>query len=77
MDKAYIKAEGNIETNYINQAKIETGNNLVVKKSILHSDCVAEGDIICQNGSIIGGSNSAGRQIEVKNVAILLLQRQN
>lgn len=68
MDKAYIKAEGNIETNYINQAKIETGNNLVVKKSILHSDCVAEGDIICQNGSIIGGSNSAGRQIEVKNV---------
>ncbi|WP_194287274.1 DUF342 domain-containing protein [Gracilibacillus oryzae] len=68
MDKAVIQAAGDIKTSYINQASVEAGNDLIVSKSILHSQCVAQESILCENGSIIGGTSSAGKQIIVKNV---------
>nr|WP_235182564.1 FapA family protein [Gracilibacillus boraciitolerans] len=52
----------------MNQAQLSAGNDIKVKKSIMHSTCVAQGDIRCNNGNIIGGSSSAGRVIEVKEL---------
>ncbi|MFC4387424.1 DUF342 domain-containing protein [Gracilibacillus marinus] len=71
MDKAIIQADGDVIVNYINQASVEAGNNLIVTKSILHSQCVAEESILCENGSIIGGSCSAGHKIIVKHIGNL------
>ncbi|MFC4404554.1 DUF342 domain-containing protein [Gracilibacillus xinjiangensis] len=68
MDKAVIQADGDVRISYINQSSVESGNNLIVSKSILHSQCVAQESILCENGSIIGGTCSAGRQILVNTV---------
>ncbi len=53
---------------YINQAVVHADNDLKVKKSIMHSSCVAQRDILCQNGNIIGGNCSVGKTISVKNL---------
>ncbi len=71
MEKAVVIAGADIEVGYINQAEVTAGNNLKVKKSIMHSNCVAQHNIFCANGSIIGGSCSAGKMIEVKNLGNL------
>ncbi|MDX8046963.1 FapA family protein [Gracilibacillus sp. S3-1-1] len=68
MDNANVTAKGSIEVGYINQADVTAGQDLIVKKSIMHSNCFAQQSIYCTNGSIIGGSCSAGKVIEVKNV---------
>ncbi|SFM31839.1 hypothetical protein SAMN04487943_11347 [Gracilibacillus orientalis] len=71
MERAVVTAGANIEVGYINQAEVTAGNDLKVKKSIMHSHCVTQQNIFCANGSIIGGSCSAGKVIEVKNVGNL------
>ncbi|UOQ85601.1 DUF342 domain-containing protein [Gracilibacillus salinarum] len=68
MDKAKIHAAGDIEVAYINQAEVTAGRDLKVKKSIMQSQCEAQENIFCPNGNIIGGSCSAGKIIEVKNL---------
>lgn len=67
-EKGYLKAEGSIHIGYINQARVYTGNNLYVENSILHSECIANGHVYCQSGSIAGGSISAGKTIEARDV---------
>ncbi|UOQ47851.1 FapA family protein [Gracilibacillus caseinilyticus] len=68
MDKAKIHAAGDIEVAYINQAEVTAGRDLKVKKSIMQSHCEAQENIFCPNGNIIGGSCSAGKIIELKNL---------
>ncbi|MBN6206621.1 DUF342 domain-containing protein [Ralstonia pickettii] len=67
-EKGYLKAEGSIHIGYINQARVYTSNNLYVENSILHSECVVNGDVYCQKGSIAGGSISAGKTIEARDI---------
>ncbi|MGP4040273.1 DUF342 domain-containing protein [Gracilibacillus sp. D59] len=71
MEKAVVTAGADIEVGYINQAEVSAGKDLKVKTSIMHSICVAQNNIFCSNGSIIGGSCSAGKMTEVKNVGNL------
>lgn len=68
MEKGYVSAKGNIETGYINQSYVEAGQRIVVKKAIMHSTCIAQNGVVCENGSIIGGSISTGSIIDVKNI---------
>ncbi|SEN57838.1 hypothetical protein SAMN04488134_101401 [Amphibacillus marinus] len=68
LQKGSIKAGGDVNIGYVNQAKIEAEQNINVRNTIMHSHCVAKGRIICQNGQIIGGTNSAGQSIEAKDV---------
>src|SRR5699024_4183831 len=42
-------------------------DSLFVENSILHSECVAENDIVCDRGNVIGGSVSAGGKIAAKD----------
>ncbi|WP_018932647.1 FapA family protein [Gracilibacillus lacisalsi] len=71
MEKAIVTADADIEVGYINQAEVTAGRDLKVKKSIMHSNCVAQHNLFCTNGSIIGGSCSAGKIMEVKNLGNL------
>lgn len=68
MEKAVVQAKANIETTYINQANVTAGCDIRVRKSIMHSICTAEGNILCKQGVIIGGSASSGERIEVKDL---------
>ncbi|MRH42285.1 DUF342 domain-containing protein [Aquibacillus halophilus] len=68
LKKGTVQAGLDIKIGYINQAKIEAGRDIIVENSILHSDCVAQNNIRCQNGNIIGGILSAGKIIEAKDI---------
>ncbi len=71
-DKGRLEAQENIQLGYINQAKIFAGNDLYVENSILHSECVVRGHVFSQKGNIIGGSLSAGKTIEAKDIGTKL-----
>lgn len=68
LQKGIIEAAGNVRIGYINQGTVKAGNQLFVENSILHSECIAGNDVICQKGSIIGGRISAGVQLYVRNI---------
>lgn len=63
-----IEAKEDVQIGYINQANVYARGSIYVDHSILHSQCVAENDIICHKGNIIGGSTSAGNKIEVRDL---------
>ncbi|WP_186577448.1 DUF342 domain-containing protein [Aquibacillus kalidii] len=68
MKKATLIASLDVKAAYVNQAIIEAGRDIIVKNSILHSHCVAQENIFCQSGNIIGGMSSAGKMIEAKDI---------
>lgn len=68
LGKAMVQSGLDIRVGYINQAHVEAGKDLFVEQSILHSQCVAQESIYCQNGHIIGGTLSAGFRIEAKDI---------
>ncbi|SDB88919.1 hypothetical protein SAMN05421734_102193 [Pelagirhabdus alkalitolerans] len=68
LKKGSIKANGDVTIGYINQAHVHAEHNINVQNSIMHSQCVAKQHIYCQSGSIVGGSCSAGKTIEAKDI---------
>lgn len=70
--KGFLCAGENIQIGYINQAKINVGNDLYVENSILHSECVVNGHVYSQKGNLVGGSLSAGKTIEARDVGTRL-----
>lgn len=66
--KGSITAGGNVLVNYLNQAIVKAGQDVIVKTSILHSKVTAGGNLDCKTGTIIGGTISAGRNILVKSL---------
>ncbi|BAC13539.1 hypothetical conserved protein [Oceanobacillus iheyensis HTE831] len=63
-----IQAGNDIILGYCNHSFIQAGNDLYVEKSILHSDCTVIGHVYCKLGNIIGGSVSAGKTMEAKDI---------
>lgn len=63
-----IQAGNDIVLGYCNHSHIQAGNDLYVEKSILHSDCTAIGHVFCKLGNIIGGTVSAGKTMEAKDI---------
>ncbi|MFT9597130.1 FapA family protein [Mesobacillus sp.] len=66
--KGKVSAGGSILANYLNQANVKAGQDVIVKSSILHSKLAAAGNVECRTGTIIGGTISAGRNISVKEL---------
>lgn len=66
--KGSITAGGNVLVNYLNQANVKAGQDVIVKTSILHSRVTAGGNVDCKTGTLIGGTVSAGRNIFVKGL---------
>jgi len=66
--KGKVTAGGNLLANYLNQANVKAGQDIIVKSSILHSKLTASGNVDCRTGTIIGGTISAGRNIFVKEL---------
>lgn len=66
--KGSIQAGLDIHAGYINQGNVEAKRDICIDNSILHSNCIAGNDIHCDAGNIIGGSLSAGRYINCKDI---------
>lgn len=67
-NKGFIQAGKDIETTYLNEAKVRAGGTITVKQAIMHSNCEAGESVYClQNkGLVVGGNLSAVRSIHVK-----------
>lgn len=63
-----IIAGADVTINYINQAIVDAGKDIIVNNTIMHSHCVAQEHIYCQSGNIIGGICSAGKTIEARDI---------
>lgn len=63
-----IEAGEDVKIGYVNQGIIRAGNNILVENSIMHSECTARNDIICNRGNIVGGIISAGGAIIANNI---------
>lgn len=68
MTKGEVFAKENLFVGYINQGTAHAGKSIFVNNSILHSECKATEEIVCQNGNIIGGTIQAGTLIEAKDI---------
>ena len=66
--KGKVAAGGSVLANYLNQANVKAGQDIIVKSSILHSKLTAAGNVDCRTGTVIGGTISAGRNISIKEL---------
>lgn len=67
-NRGKIVANGSVQANYLNQADIRAGQDIIIHSSSLHSKIEAAGSILCNNGTIIGGVLLAGKDIHVKEL---------
>lgn len=68
LKKGFINAGENLRFGYINQGTVYAGRDLYAENSILYSNITAKQQIFCQRGNIIGGSISAGKLVEAKDI---------
>jgi hypothetical protein len=67
--KTVVKALGDVDFRFIEQGRIDSGGNVIVRKQSYYSDILAKGDISCNAGTtIIGGDIVAGGILTVDNV---------
>lgn len=67
-NRGNIVAGGNVQANYLNQAKIKAGQDVIIHSSSLHSKVEAGGSILCNTGTIIGGVLLAGKDVHIKEL---------
>ncbi|TKC18680.1 DUF342 domain-containing protein [Robertmurraya kyonggiensis] len=67
-NRGNVVAGGSIQANFLNQAAIRAGQDVIIHTSSLHSSIEAKGAIYCKNGHIIGGTLLAGKDIYVKEL---------
>src|SRR5699024_6610991 len=63
-----IEAGEDVQIGYINQGIIRARKNILVENSVMHSECTAENDFVCNRGNIVGGIISAGGAIKANNI---------
>ncbi len=68
-EKTEITAAGDVDIKFIEQGKIQSGGNVIIRKQSYYSTIDAAGDIRCPAGTnIVGGSLVAGGMVTVANV---------
>lgn len=68
-----VRAGGSIRAKYIENARISCGGNLMVDELLMHTDFVAEGDLIMRGrrGEFLGGNGIAGGNLWCKQIGSL------
>lgn len=74
-NKGVIYAAGNVQANYLNQANVHAGQDVIIESSILHSKIKADSSILSGRALVIGGLLSAKKEIHVKEVGNHLFTR--
>lgn len=68
LKKGRVEADESVYISYVNQGIIHAKDSIYVENSIVHSDLHAEKNILCKNGSIIGGKVQAGEVIQAHSI---------
>lgn len=66
MNKAEIRADGDISAGFIDQANVRSSQNINVSNAVLHSDLAAHGSITVlggQKAQLAGGKTQAGMEV--------------
>ncbi|MCR5347249.1 MAG: FapA family protein [Fretibacterium sp.] len=67
MGKGYVQASGDVSVNFVDQATIRSGGNIIVKNAILHSQLYARKSVIVlgsgKKSQIAGGRIEAGLEV--------------
>ncbi|MCD6327752.1 DUF342 domain-containing protein [bacterium] len=66
--KCVIAAGGNLDVNYIDQAKVKCAKDISVNVEVLNSNIESRGTIFVKQGGIVGGRVVAGVSIETKTL---------
>lgn len=66
--RAIIEAGANVKAAYINQAKVDASQDVIVTSAIMHSNVTSGGIVNCETGSIIGGEIQAATNIVANEV---------
>ncbi|MFH1563185.1 MAG: FapA family protein [Nitrospirota bacterium] len=69
--KGRVYAKGDVRCKFIENAKVETKGNVVVRDAILHSEITAGNSVIVlegNKGAIMGGSIKAKTEVNAKNI---------
>ncbi len=68
-EKTDIQAAGDVDIKFIEQGKIQSGGNVIIRKQAYYTEISAAGDILCPAGTnIVGSSLVSGGRITVANV---------
>lgn len=69
-NKAKIKAGSDIRSSFIQDALVESGNNITVSQSIMHSTIRAHNTVNClgARGLIVGGTIQAGERVMCRTI---------
>ncbi len=62
-NRARIKAGSHVHAKYLNTARIEAGRNVVVQRGIMNCRVVAAGDVVAENGTLMGGWVRSGGNV--------------
>ncbi|MEH6990674.1 FapA family protein [Cytobacillus firmus] len=66
--KGSVVSGGSVQAAYLNQANVKAEQDVIIQKSILHSDVQAGGAIRCSGALVIGGKLQSGSDIEIKEL---------
>ncbi len=64
-NRAAIKAGSHVNAKYLNTTRVEAGRNVVVQRGIMNCRVVAAGDLVAENGAVIGGTVRSGGNVRV------------
>jgi uncharacterized protein len=69
-DKGYLKANRNIKLSFVQDGKLQAGEDIIVSQSIMHSQLKAGKAVICSGakGLIVGGIIQAGERVVARTI---------
>ncbi|MDZ5473455.1 FapA family protein [Bacillus sp. 31A1R] len=74
-NRGSVIAKGIIHAAYLNQANVQSDQDIIIDTSVLHSKVHAAGNIICKTGHVIGGSLISGKDVHIKELGNHLFTR--
>lgn len=66
--KGSVVSGGSVQAAYLNQANVKAEQDVIIQKSILHSNVQAGGAIRCSSALVIGGKLQSGSDIKIKEL---------
>ena len=71
MGHGVLEAGADVQAAYLNQASVKAGADVLVSSSILHSQVLSGGRVVCKKGHIIGGKVEAHKGVETNDIGNL------
>jgi uncharacterized protein (DUF342 family) len=69
-NRGFIKAGKNVKSSFVQDGRVEAGEDVIISQSIMHSSIRAGKNVVCKSakGLIVGGTIQAGERVEARTV---------